>query len=243
MKTQRKILGIIGGLGPMATANFMEAVIRMTDAATDQEHLEMLIHNDPAIPDRTGYILNHEMPNPYPRMLEIGRNLALQGVDCIAIPCMTAHYFHRELEEALPVPVINAVRETVMLLKQAGMNRVGVMATDGTLQSGIFHRELEALGLTPVVPSLERQADVMHLIYQNMKAGICPEMERFFAVKEDLLTQGAQGIILGCTELSLIKRHYPVGAGFLDAMEVLAQRSVILCGGRLKKEYACLITD
>lgn len=242
MDKQHKMLGVIGGLGPGATAHFMELVIRMTDAKVDQEHLEMLIHNAPATPDRTQYILDPTKPNPFPKMLRIGKNLACQGAGCIAIPCVTAHYFHKDLEAGIPVPVINGVRETVLHLKEHGIQKVGIMATDGTVQAGIFHRELEAQGMVPVVPSPDRQADVMHLIFQNIKAGVPPRMELFHRVREELFALGAQGIILGCTELSLIKRDYPIGPGFVDAMEVLAQRSVILCGGKLKEEYRCLIT-
>jgi aspartate racemase len=116
------------------------------------------------------------------------------------------------------------------------------MATDGTVRSGLFHQAITACGMTPIVPSASRQADVMHLIYDNIKANLPPDMEKFRAVQQELQSQGAQAIILGCTELSLIKRDYPIGSGFIDAMEVLAQQSVLLCGGKLKEEYNCLIS-
>lgn len=243
MGSEKRMLGVIGGLGPIATAHFMELVIRMTDARVDQEHLEMLIHSAPAIADRTQYILDNSRENPFPAMLRIGQSLAAQGAAYIAIPCVTAHYFHAALESGIPVPVINGVRETVSHLKERGVQRVGIMATDGTVQAGIFSRELESQGLTPIVPSLRRQADVMHLIFKNIKAGESADMDRFRAVQAELLKSGAQAIILGCTELSLIKRDYAIGLGFIDAMEVLAQRSVVLCGGTLKKEYSCLISS
>lgn len=243
MGNRTKILGVIGGLGPIATAHFMELVIRMTDAKVDQEHLEMLIHSAPGIPDRTQYILDHSKENPFPAMLQIGQNLARQGAAYIAIPCVTAHYFHAQLESGIPVPVINGVRETAAHLKEQGITRVGIMATDGTIQAGIFSRELEKQGLTPVVPSAQRQADVMHLIFNNIKAGEEADMNRFHAVQRQLQESGAEAIILGCTELSLIKRDYAIDPGFIDAMEVLAQRSVVLCGGALKKEYSCLISS
>ncbi len=241
-QSAQKVLGVIGGLGPIATAHFMELVIRMTDAKTDQQHLDMIIYNFPSIPDRTGYILDNTRPNPLPQMLSIGESLMAQGADFIAIPCVTAHYFYRELENAIRVPVINGVRETAAHLKEHGIARAGIMATDGTVSAGLFARELEALGITPVIPSPKRQKDVMHLIYDNIKANHPADMERFHAVSRELRENGAEAIILGCTELSLIKRDYPIGAGFIDAMEVLAQRSVLLCGKRLKSEYECLIS-
>ncbi|MBQ4600056.1 MAG: amino acid racemase [Oscillospiraceae bacterium] len=241
--SEKKVLGVIGGLGPIATAHFMELVIRMTDAQTDQQHLDMIIYNFPSIPDRTGYILDHSNPNPLPRMIAIGENLVAQGAQFIAIPCVTAHYFYKEIESAISVSVINGVRETAAHLKEHGIRTAGIMATDGTISARLFAQELENVGITPVIPSAKRQKDVMHLIYNNIKANRKADMERFHAVSRELHENGAQAIILGCTELSLIKRDYAIGAGFIDAMEVLAQRSVVLCGEELKEEYHCLISN
>lgn len=242
MNYEKPVLGVIGGLGPMATAFFMELITEMTDAKTDQEHLEMIVCSAPSIPDRTRYILDNTQESPLPRMLEIGTFLADQQVTAIAIPCVTAHYFFRELEAGITVPIINGAGETVAHLKKHGITRVGIMATSGTVQSGVFHRELERLGMEAIVPSDRRQADVMHLIFDNIKAGLPADMERFNAVSAELRQKGAQAIILGCTELSLIKRDHPIGPGFVDAMEVLAQQSVLRCGKPLKAKYRDLIS-
>lgn len=242
MSYKDKILGVIGGLGPIATAHFMELIINMTDAQVDQQHLPMIVYNMPYIPDRTAYILDNTQDDPLPEMLRIGELLHRQGAYCIAIPCVTAHYFFDRLEAGIPAPLINGVRETVRHLKENGIEKVGIMATSGTVCSGIFHQELELQGLEPIAPDEKAQEDVMHLIFQNIKAGKPVEMDRFYTAAASLRRQGAQAIILGCTELSLIKRDYPVGAGFIDAMEVLAQQSVLACGKPLKQEYRCLIT-
>ncbi len=239
---EREILGVIGGLGPGATAHFMDLVIDMTDVKTDQEHLPMIVYNMPFIPDRTAYILDNSKESPLPTMLEVGRTLCAQGVTRIAVPCVTAHYFMGELEKGIAVPIVNGVRETVAHLKENGIRKVGIMATDGTVRSGIFHRELEKQGLVPLVPSAEAQKDVMHLIFENVKAGKRAEMDRFFTAAEDLRNQGAEAIVLGCTELSLVKRDEKIGPGFIDAMEVLARESLRACGKPLKQEYDCLIT-
>ncbi len=240
--TNEMTLGVIGGLGPIATAHFLELVINMTQADTDQQHLEMIIYNTPTIPDRTAHILDNTAPSPLPRMLAVGKALAQQGVGRIAIPCVTAHYFFSQLESGIPVPLINGVQETVRHLRENGIRKVGIMATDGTVHSGIFHRELEKQGLEPIVPHPEAQKHVMHIIFNNVKAGVPAEMDRFLAAAQDLKDQGAEAVILGCTELSLVKRDHAIGAGFLDAMEVLAQQAVICCGKPLKESYRCLIT-
>lgn len=242
MMQTKPLLGVIGGLGPVATAYFMELVTVMTDAKVDQEHLPMLVYSAPSIPDRTRYILDNTQPSPLPEMLRIGNFLAQQGAQRIAVPCVTAHYFIRDLEAGIPVPLLNGVRETVMHLKEQGITRVGIMATDGTIRSGIFRRELESCGMEAIEPSKPRQADVMHLIFDNIKAAAPADMEKFHAVRQELQEKGAQAIILGCTELSLIKRDYAIGAGFVDAMEVLAQQAVLQCGMPLKAEFRSLIS-
>lgn len=235
-------LGVIGGLGPMATAYFMELVIKMTKAECDQDHLEMIIYNSPGIPDRTKYILGESDENPLPKMLEIGQALQQQGVDVIAIPCMTAHYFRDELKENIGVRVIHGIRETVQCLKNAGVTTLGIMATDGTVSSGIFQKEAEALGVNTVVPDKEFQAQVMKMIYQDIKAGKMPSLEEFMEVKKHLiLDKGAQAVVLGCTELSLIKNAYDLGEGVIDTLEVLAQASLLACEKEILEEYQTLV--
>ena len=242
MMEQKQTLGVIGGLGPIATAHFMELVIRMTDADTDQEHLDMILYNRPSIPDRTGYILDKTRPNPLPEMIRVGNALARQGAKLIAIPCMTAHYFHADLTRYIEAPIVHAIHETAVHLKKHGISRVGIMATDGTIRSKLFQRELEKHGMEAIIPGEEGQKCVMRVIYDDIKANRPAEMDKFHFASRELRKKGAQAIILGCTELSLVKRDCAIGAGYLDAMEVLAQTCVLRCGGKLKEEYQELIS-
>ncbi len=106
-----KKLGIIGGLGPMATSYFMRRIIELTDARTDQENIEMIIYNCPSIPDRTGYILGRSSESPLPKIEEIAHELEHQNVDYIAMPCITAHYFHDQLADSVFIPVSNGIKE------------------------------------------------------------------------------------------------------------------------------------
>lgn len=236
------VLGVIGGLGPLATAHFMELVNRMTDAPSEQQNLDMIVYNFPSIPDRTGYILGSNLKSPLPGLLWAGRCLAQQGVERIAIPCVTAHFFYEALTAGIPVPIIHGVRETARHLKEQGVAAAGILATDGTVLSGLFARELSDLGIHPVIPSAPRQKDVMTLIYRDMKKGNPPDMALFHGVCRELREKGAQVLILGCTELSLIKRNCPLGPGYLDAMEVLARQSLVACGKPIKARYQNLIT-
>lgn len=230
-------LGVIGGLGPMATAYYLELVVRMTDAARDQEHPEIVILNIPSIPDRTAYILGRSVESPLEPMVELGKQLKDLGATVLATPCITAHYFHEALQQGIGLPLIHGIRCTAQTLRDAGVRKVGLMATDGTVQSGIFQRQVEELGMELVLPGEEGQRGVMTLIYDQVKAGLEPDMALFATIRDELRSKGAQAVVLGCTELSLLKKQQDLGSGILDALEVLAKESVLACGKRVKAEY------
>lgn len=235
-------LGVIGGLGPMATAYYMELMIRMTDAKRDQDHPEVIIMNVPSVPDRTAFILGKSQDDPCGPMVELGRQLKSLGCTVVATPCVTAHYFHETLQEQIGLPVIHVIHRTAQLLRQAGIRRVGLMATDGTVCSGIFQRQVEEQGMELVLPSEAGQHGVMTLIYNQVKAGIQPDMDLFAAIRDELHRAGAEVIVLGCTELSLLKKNQDLGDGILDALEVLAKESVLACGKVVKPEFDRLFT-
>lgn len=235
-------LGVIGGLGPMATAYYLELVVAMTDVRRDQEHPRIVIMNDPTIPDRTAYILGQSEEDPLPAMVALGGQMKELGADVLATPCITAHYFHEELQAGTGLPMLHAIREVAQLLAEKGIRRVGLMATDGTVSSGIFQREIEKLGMELVLPSLQGQKGVMTLIYDQVKAGIAPDMTLFASIRQELRRLGAEVVVLGCTELSLLKKEQPLGDGILDALEVLARASVLACEKPVKPEYAELFT-
>ncbi len=236
-----KTLGVIGGLGPMATAYFMQLVIEMTEAATDQEHIPMIIYNCPQIPDRTRFLLGESTDNPGPQIMECGQKIARAGAELLAVPCITAHALFPEIEKALDAPVLHIIKETAQYLKKEGIKKIGLEATDGTIRSGIFQKELEAEGIEVILPSSEKQEMVMHIIYNNVKAGRRVDMERFEQIEQELHENGAEIIVLGCTELSMVCRDEKIGHGYLDAMEVLARAAVLQCG-TLKHKYNRLLT-
>ena len=239
---KKRLLGVLGGLGPMATAYFMELVISMTKADCDQEHIPMLVYNAPFIPDRTGYILKKIPESPAPVMADVAKVLEREDVACIAIPCVTAHYFWPDVQSAVKTPVLHIVKGTASYLREQGVKTAGIMATDGTISTGLLQKALEEEGLRAVLPDTRNQQGIMDLIYRDIKAGNPPEMELFHRAANQLKADGAEVIILACTELSLIKRDHIIGPGFIDVMDVLSKLSVEACGGELKEEYRCLIT-
>ena len=238
-----KILGVLGGLGPMATAYYLELLIKMTDAATDQEHLQCIVMNFPTVPDRTAYILGKSEESPLEPMITLGQQMKAMGAEIIATPCITAHYFHQALQEGIGLPMIHGIACIARQLAESGISKVGLMATDGTVQSGIFQRQVEAQGMELVLPDAEGQATVMALIYDQVKAGKQPDLKLFESVKEQLRSKGAQVVVLGCTELSMIKKEHSLGDGILDALEVLAQESLLACGKRVRPEFYTLFTS
>lgn len=239
---EKKRLGVIGGLGPMATAYFMELLTRMSNAKTDQEHMEVLIYSKPSIPDRTRYILGEIDQSPLPAMLSAGESLRAAGVDLLAVPCVTAHYFHAELERRLGIPVIDAPAETAAYLAGKNKDCVGIMATDGTIQSGLMQNALQSCGIKSIVPKAKSQQKIMSMVYDEIKAGAAVDMEKFRQVSAELFEQGAQVILLACTELSLIKKENKLPAGYLDVLEVIARRAVEKCH-HVREEYRELITS
>lgn len=233
-----KTLGVIGGMGPEATAHFYHLFTKLCLAACDQEHPDAVILSRPRIPDRTAYILGKQAfgknaEDPAPALIDAGKTLTALGADFIAIPCVTAHFFYDRLVEALTIPVVHIIRETAGHLFERGIKRAGLLATEGTVKSGIFHKELNKLGIETIIPSAESQNLLMELTYSGIKAGLRPDLNIFDIITSELLAKGSETIILGCTELSLVNRGNNIGALYTDPLEILARRALALCGAKI----------
>jgi aspartate racemase len=237
-----QVLGIIGGMGPAASAYFQQLLVQMTDVRTDQEHLPSILLNIPNIPDRTAFILGRSKESPTPVLREAAQTLEALGAHCIAITCVTSHCFYDEVAGAVNIPILHAVWETANYLRERGIRKVGILATTGTIQTGLFQQALDDAGIEWAVPDEKGQADVMHLIYQNVKASRPVELDRFERVSAAMREAGCAVSILGCTELSLIKRDYPV-TGCIDVLEVLARAAILRCGKPLDEDYMDLIRE
>lgn len=225
----KEAVGVIGGVGPMATVYYMQRVIEMTKAASDQEHINMLVMNDCDIPDRTAFITEQSTDNPLPVMVEDAKRLEAAGCDFVVIPCNTAHYFYDELQRAVNIPVVNIVSETIRYAKNRNKNLqcVGIMATTGTIVTGTYQKYAQEAGLDAVILNEDNQAKLMHLIYDCVKAGKPVQREEFDELANALRAQGAQVLILGCTELSVLKRDLPIeDEDVLDSIDVLASETV-----------------
>lgn len=230
-------VGILGGIGPMATVYFMQRVIAMTDASRDQDHVDMLVWNHASIPDRTAYIVGDSDESPGPVMADDARQLERAGAKFIAVPCNTAQAFQDEVAAAVDIPVIDIVAVTIEAARAAvpGLSTLGILATDGTLRARTYHDAAEAAGLRPVAPDDVVQKDVMSMIYDGVKAGMPVERARFDAAVAHLRAKGAGAIVLGCTELSILQTDLDVDEpDVIDSLDSLAARTVVLAGGRLR---------
>lgn len=233
MLTEQR-LGILGGMGPQATQMFYQRILDRTDAARDQEHLPAVILSDTAMPDRTAAILGGDTEGCYRRLLADAKTLECCACSAIAIPCNTSHYFADRLQGELSIPLIHMVRETALAAKSKGWRHLGILATDGTIQTGVYQRELEALGLEGYSPGPQVQALVMNIIYDEIKKGEKGSREKFSAIDRALRAAGCDGAILGCTELSVYRTYHGLPEFYIDAMDVLAEKCITFCGYPLR---------
>ena len=225
-----KTIGIIGGMGPAATCDLMQKLIALTDASCDQEHIHVLTDVNTSIPDRTAAIL-HDGEDPVPELVKSGKRLEQAGADFLIMPCNTAHYFHAPLQAEVSIPVLHMPRLTAEVLAQAGVKRAGVLATDGTIQSGVYANALRDLGIEPVCPDREDQADIMRLIYDGVKGRIIPLSDIPVAdILARLRIAGAEKFLLACTELPIAFGELGISRDCLDPTRVLALSAVRYAG-------------
>ena len=233
-KRELKKLGVIGGMGPEATSYYYENVIRHTKASRDQEHIDMVILSHATMPDRTEAIITGEDTRLINLLADDARTLESLGAANIAVTCNTSHYFYEQMQKAVKIPVINMIHESVAYAVEQfeDVKKVGIMATDGTINSRIYHKECRKLGVTPVKPSAERQKDVMSLIYDDIKSGKPGDRAKFDRVLSEFMRKGCEAVILACTELSVFKGKHEIPSICLDAMDVLVRESILRSGAQ-----------
>ena len=213
----------------MSGVYFCELLVAHTRADADAEHINFLLSSRADTPDRTDYILGRSDRNPVPVMIGEVEKLIAGGADLIAIPCNTAHYFYESIAKASSVPVLNIIHETVEFCRMKGYGKVGVLATEGTILSGAYEQECRRAGVAYMTCTAEEQAVISHIIYEQIKRGQAPNLEAFRSVCEALYERGCEAIILGCTELSLLKKMTDSDPRWIDSLEVLAATAICAC--------------
>lgn len=224
------MLGVIGGMGPQATQLFFQGVINKTDATCDQQHIPMIILNHTTIPDRTRAILSGNKAKLLEVLLKDAKMLVQNGCTAIAIPCNTSHYFVDEIQKHIGIPIIHMVRETVnhLFKVKSNIKKLAILATDGTIRTGIYQRECEKRGVRVYIPSPEKQALLMDIIYREIKQGKPGSFSNFLKIEREIKGEGCEAAILACTELSCFARQHPLSNFYIDAMDVLIDKVVQL---------------
>ena len=238
MSDAKKTIGILGGMGPLATADLFEKIVLLTEAETDRDHIRVYIDSNANIPDRTAAILNNG-EDPVPEMSSALRNLEKCGADCIIMPCNTAHYFLPRPQEMTSIPFLSILTAAAEACKARfpGKN-VGILGTTGTLTANLSQTALAEAGVAYQVPNSQEQEALMRVIYQGVKAGKGPDSYRadFLTVLEGMHAQGAEVFLLGCTELPMAAEALHITLPTVDPTAELAKAAIRFCGYGVRGE-------
>lgn len=226
-----KKLGILGGMGPEATVDFMGKVIKNTPAQRDQEHIRMLVDNNPQVPDRIKAISGCG-ENPGPVLAEMAWKLEEQGAELLAIPCNTAHFWVDYVKKRVNIPVINMIEETQKVLVKDKVTEVVLLATDGTLKTGLYKKILAETNIKLILPEESYQRKVMDVIYAVKSGDHAKAKELKLEILEYIGKKGGKSVILGCTELPLVfKAEEGIDITYYDPTDILAKAVVKFAKG------------
>ncbi|MBT8080256.1 MAG: amino acid racemase [Gammaproteobacteria bacterium] len=222
----RKTAGVLGGMGPQATVDFMQEVIRLTGARRDQDHVRMLVDCNPAVPDRQA-ALRGEGGDVAACLAQMARGLQAAGAEFLVMPCNTAHVFADSIAAAVPIPLINIIDATVAAVRREcpDARSVGLLATTGCINAGVYQRALASDGFGVVVPA--DSAVLMDLIFRIKSGDVGAETRAATAaVAQQLVAAGADVLIAGCTEIPLVLGAGDVPVPLISSTDVLARQTI-----------------
>lgn len=229
-----KKIGIIGGMGPLATSDLFNKIVTLTDAKCDNDHIRILIDNNTEIPDRTDCIVNNGK-DPAKHLIESALLLEKMGADVLIMPCNTAHYFYDEIVKHINIPFIHMIEETAKEVKRIHVDKkIGLLATQGTCASGIYDKIFNQYGLELTKPDSSDQEYVTELIYDIKKGKVNIDLTNFKRVLKSLGNQGAEAFVLGCTELPVAFQTYGIDAQYIDPTKILACSTIKFAGKKIK---------
>jgi len=224
-----RTVGVLGGMGPDATVDFMAKVIAATPAREDQDHVRMLVDHNPGVPNRQQALL-HGGEDPGPVMAAMARGLEAAGADFLVIPCNTAHAFSDAIVAAVGIPLVSIIDLTVDAC--AGQAPVGLLATDGCIASRVFQEALDRRGITAVLPDRAEIDEIMRLV-TRIKGGDRSEAvgASMRTIAGALVARGARAIIAGCTEIPLVLDATMIDVPLVSSTDVLAEATVAIARG------------
>lgn len=215
-------VGILGGMGPAATIDLMQRILDRTPAGGDEDHIRMLVDNNPKVPSRIDYLIHGRGENPLPVIADMARSLQTQGADFLAMPCNTAHLFAEELSAAVSIPLVNMIEVTAAQTTE--FDRIGLLASSAVTGAGLYENAISA---EVIVPESQDQSVLMDVILA-VKAGNLDDSHRntFAELAGKIVEQGAQTLVVACTELSVIVSEMDLKVSVLDAADCLAEAVV-----------------
>ncbi len=234
-KVKEKTIGILGGMGPKATLDCFAKIIKSTPAKTDQEHLRVIVDSNPKVPDRTAAIIA-EGESPVPILVAGCRSLQQAGADFIIMPCVSAHFFLDEIQQQIALPILSIfdVVSQAIISDHPQIKTVGLMGTTGTINGGLFQKRLAADGIETIVADESHQSKVMEAIYDiknslpaRSRAQITSDL---VDAAERLISNGARGIVAGCTEIPLALKQRHLSVPYFDALTILARAAILKAG-------------
>ncbi|MCQ9179441.1 amino acid racemase [Streptomyces sp. IBSBF 2953] len=225
-----EVIGILGGMGPAATADFYAKLVATTPGSSDQDHLRTVIWSDPTIPDRTEALLG-DGPDPTPWLLDGSRVLREAGATVIAIPCNTAHAFVPRIEDHVGLPIVHMIGEVARHLSTMSprIHTAGLLATAGTVRAGLYEEWLDRFGIRLALPEEVSQEQEVMAAIRAVKAGARDDATTTAPLAHAarrLTEQGAQAVIAGCTEIPLGLPAAAVDVPLVDPALVLAHALV-----------------
>lgn len=228
-----KTVGVLGGLGPAATVDFMARIIANTRANSDQEHLRMLIDHNPGVPNRHDAIAGRS-PSVAPQLVDMAVGLERAGADFLVMVCNTAHAYTADIRAAVRIPFVSIVDVTVEALAPTCASKVGVMAAAGCLQAGLYQQALARSGYEPVIWQDDELDRFMAAIYR-IKAGHrgLALQQTMLELAQRLVSRGAEALIAGCTEIPLILEAGQAPVPMLASTDTLVSRTIALAKGEL----------
>lgn len=222
------LVGVLGGMGPKATFDFLDMVTDNTKVSCDQDHINMLVYSHAEIPDRTSFILGKSNKSPLPYLVNDAKLLEKNGCDFLVLTCNTSHYFYDDIVKEISIPLLNMPEEAAKVINNnPRIKKVGILATTGTISCKIYDKYLKK---EIFVADEKLNNRVMNLIYDKVKKGIKVSKMEFYDVLNEYFDNGCDAVIMGCTELSVIVRDNDLYSDkrIVDAMKILVDKTISL---------------
>ena len=233
------IVGVLGGMGPLATVTFLDQLVRFTDAGRDQDHIDIIVTQHGSTPPRSDFILGHDhTDDPTPALVADARRLHDAGADILVIPCNTACHFLPAIQAAVPIPCVSIVDVTALRATEAADGGpVAVFATEGTMAARLYQRAIEAAGGQVIVPLPSLQRTITHMIDDQVKAGLPVDLLQLTRCIVEAQMAGAKVVVFGCTELSVLydQHHLDVHPELVDSLRSLVLHTITTAGRRVRQ--------